>query len=200
LFRASNTSVALTWPSRVETDDAATDGPKAAVPVCSHSRVYCPHETTREHGEMINRPLTRMIRCFLGIAMVLGLSQSAFALRKNQPWNKTTGAQPDARAGGWFINLGITGARAKILLEAPKILEVTYVFDQTPASGVLQIGDKIVGANGKPFTEAHKFGYGPEFFGYEGPISTPSPRRPCWAAATRAICRRPGVPRRPAPG
>lgn len=118
----------------------------------------------------MNRPFAPVMSWFLGVAVVLGLPQSASALRKGQPWSVTTRVQPDAQAGGWFINLGITGARAKILEEAPKALDVTFVFDKTPASGVLEVGDKIVGANGRPFVEAHKFGYGPDFFGYEGPM------------------------------
>ena len=92
------------------------------------------------------------------------------ALRKRQPWHVTTKAEPDAQAGGWFINLGITGARAKIQLDAPKVLEVTYVFEDAPAFRKLKVGDKIVGVNGKTFVEDHKFGYGPDFFGYEGPM------------------------------
>jgi len=67
----------------------------------------------------MHRPIQHVISSLLGIAVVITLSQPAFALRKNQPWGVTTRAQPDAQAGGWFINLGITGARAKILREAP---------------------------------------------------------------------------------
>jgi hypothetical protein len=118
----------------------------------------------------MTRPATQIVGCLLGLVILINLTQPAFALRKSQPWHVTTRAEPDAQAGGWFINLGITGARAKILLEAPKILEVTYVFEDTPAFGKLKVGDKIIGVNGKPFAEAHKFGYGPDFFGYEGPM------------------------------
>jgi hypothetical protein len=108
----------------------------------------------------MNHAARHIIRWFLGLLVLTGLTQPAAALRKHQPWDVTTRAEPDAQAGGWFINLGITGARAKILREAPNILEVTYVFEKTPAFGKLEVGDKIVGANGKLFTEAHKFGYG----------------------------------------
>ncbi len=75
----------------------------------------------------MNRPDTHTVVWLLGLAIVIGLSQPASALRKNQPWGVTTRADPDTHAGGWFINLGITGARAKILRDAPRILEVTYV-------------------------------------------------------------------------
>lgn len=77
---------------------------------------------------------------------------------------------PDAKTDGWFINLGISGIRAKINYETPKEFEVTYVFVETPAHGLVRVGDRIVGVQGKAFTEAHKFGYGMKFFGYEGPI------------------------------
>ena len=103
--------------------------------------------------------------------LILTISiQPAFALRKNQPWNRTTKVGPDAKTGGWYINLGITGARAMIRLDAPRILEVTYVFSNTPAAGQLKVGDKITGVSGTTFSEPHKFGYGVQYFGYEGPI------------------------------
>ncbi|MBM82544.1 MAG: hypothetical protein CMJ78_18425 [Planctomycetaceae bacterium] len=100
----------------------------------------------------------------------MAISHPAFALRKNQPWNRTTKVGPDAKTGGWYLNLGITGARAMIRMDAPKVLEVTYVFKGTPADGHLQVGDKITSVNGRAFQQAHKFGYGVKFFGYEGPI------------------------------
>jgi len=118
----------------------------------------------------MKRQVTSIIVGLLGFVVVLSLTCRAWALRKHQPWDVTTRAEPDTEAGGWFINLGITGARAKIQLDAPKILEVTYVFEDTPAFGSLKVGDKIIAANGKPFDEGHKFGYGPDFFGYEGPM------------------------------
>jgi hypothetical protein len=103
-------------------------------------------------------------------ALLLATTLSSPALRKNPTWNKQTKSQPDAQAGGWFINLGITGARAKITLEKPKEFEVAFVFPDTPAHAKLLPGDRITGVNGRPFSEPHKFGYGPKFFGYEGPM------------------------------
>jgi hypothetical protein len=85
-------------------------------------------------------------------------------------WKKTTSKGPDAQVPGWYINLGITGARAKIPDDQPKVLEVMYVFEGTPAAAGLKVGDKIIGANGRRFAEAHKFGYGVSKFGYEGPM------------------------------
>ncbi len=95
----------------------------------------------------------------------------AWALRRDgkATWSITTRVGPDAQVPGWFINLGLTGARAKIPEEAPNVLEVTYVFPGTPAAGRLKVGDRIVGANGRPFPP-HKFGYGMDVFGYEGPM------------------------------
>jgi hypothetical protein len=113
---------------------------------------------------------TRWPHTIVMLVILLGLSPTSEALRKRDTWTKTTKVQPDAQAGGWFINLGVTGARAKITLEAPKILEVAYVFEDTPAHGKLLAGDKITGINGVPFTTAHKFGYGADFFGYQGPM------------------------------
>lgn len=111
--------------------------------------------------------LSSMVAC---LAVFIGTILPCEALRKRDTWAKTTKVQPDAQAGGWFINLGITGVRAKITLDAPKVLEVAYVFKETPAHGKLLVGDKITGVNGKEFSVAHKFGYGMKYFGYQGPM------------------------------
>jgi hypothetical protein len=77
------------------------------------------------------------------------------------PWEKlTTQVGPDAEVPGWYINLGITGARAMITQEAPTQLLVMHVFKRTPAFKNLEAGDKITGANGHAFVTPHKFGYG----------------------------------------
>jgi len=110
--------------------------------------------------------------CLIAALYVVAICSPAMALRGGDgaTWTKTTNAGADAQVPGWFINLGITGARAKIPDDQPKILEVAHVFADTPAAGKLRIGDRIVGVNGKPFTAAHKFGYGVGKFGYEGPM------------------------------
>ncbi len=87
-----------------------------------------------------------------------------------RPWSVTTRVETDAAVGGWYVNLGITGARAKLAAANPKVLEVMYVFKRTPADGKLLVGDMIVGIAGKTFTEPHKHGYGMSKFGYEGPM------------------------------
>lgn len=86
------------------------------------------------------------------------------------PWNVKTNVGPDAAVGGWFINLGPTGMRAKLLRDEPTVLEVQYVFPGSPADGKVKKGDKITGANGKKCKTPHQFGYGVDVFGGEGPF------------------------------
>lgn len=104
------------------------------------------------------------------LIVLLASSVIASPLRRNPTWDIRTNVAPDAEAGGWFINLGLTGARGKIETDAPTVMEVTYVYDDTPASGRLAAGDRIVGANGTRWTEPHRFGYGMGIFGYDGPM------------------------------
>ncbi|MCP4375306.1 MAG: hypothetical protein GY794_03895 [bacterium] len=110
-----------------------------------------------------------------GVVMLLVICMvclPAEALREGDKatWSKTTSKGPDAQVPGWYINLGVTGARAKIPDDQPKVLEVMFVFKNTPAAGALKVGDKIIGVNGRRFATAHKFGYGVDKFGYEGPM------------------------------
>jgi len=85
-------------------------------------------------------------------------------------WSVTTKVGPDAAVPGWFLNLGVTGARAKITKASPRALEVTHVFERTPAHKQLQVGDRVIGAGGERFENSHRFGYGMDVFGYFGPI------------------------------
>lgn len=71
----------------------------------------------------------------------------------------------DAKVGGWYFNLGITGARAKLSKDR-KNLVVTYVFEDTPAYKNIQVGDIIIGINKKNFDKA----YDSNKFGEEGPL------------------------------
>lgn len=103
------------------------------------------------------------------LLLSMTMTVPAFAI-DNPNWGLTTEAGPDAEVPGWFINLGITGARAKLTPDAPKALQIVFVFKDTPAFGKLEKGDRIVGANGTLFTTPHKFGYGMGKFGYEGPM------------------------------
>jgi len=121
---------------------------------------------------MVQRKL--LLSVAAGTAALAGLAlfvlPEAPALPTRESWTERTRVAPDAEVPGWFINLGITGARAKLTEAEPKALQVMHIFKDTPASGRLEVGDRIVGANGKPFTTPHKFGYGVTKFGYEGPM------------------------------
>lgn len=59
---------------------------------------------------------------------------------------------------GWFLNVGPTGLRARITHENPKFFTVKFVFENSPAHGLIAEEDLVVGANGKIFTVAHTFG------------------------------------------
>jgi hypothetical protein len=86
------------------------------------------------------------------------------------PWRQRAESGPDAEVPGWFYNLGITGMRAELVADAPKSLVIRHVFAGTPASGVVLVGDHIIGVGGQLFREAHRDGYGEEVFGAAGPI------------------------------
>ncbi|HMN95163.1 MAG TPA: DUF6288 domain-containing protein [Phycisphaerales bacterium] len=118
-----------------------------------------------------------------------------------QPWKQRAGTGPDAEVPGWFYNLGITGIRVELVADEPKALLVRHVFAGSPASGVVRLGDLIVGAgaaggaggaaaaeaaedSGRPggdegtagresllFRHPHRNGYGESVFGAHGPIS-----------------------------
>ena len=78
----------------------------------------------------------------------------------NPKYDLTTTQGPDSAAGGWMINLGITGIRVRLEVDAPRVLTVGYVFPDSPASGRLEVGDIITGTGSqRDFSTAHKFGY-----------------------------------------
>jgi hypothetical protein len=60
----------------------------------------------------------------------------------------------DSKTGGWWFNLGPTGARGRIAHANPKAFKIMYVFESSPAHGKLKKGDLVVGVNGKKFQEA----------------------------------------------
>jgi len=86
------------------------------------------------------------------------------------PWKQRARSGPDAEVPGWYYNLGITGLRAELVADEPKSLVIRHVFARSPASGIVHVGDRVVGAGGQPFKEAHLNGYGEEVFGATGPI------------------------------
>ncbi len=87
-----------------------------------------------------------------------------------QPWKQRARSGPDAEVPGWYYNLGITGMRAELVADEPKSLVIRHVFAGSPASGTVLAGDRVVGAGGKPFRDAHRNGYGEQVFGATGPI------------------------------
>lgn len=90
--------------------------------------------------------------------------------KDGRPWKIQTRRGPDAEVPGWYYNLGITGLRVQLLAERPKALLVKHVFAGTPADRRVQVGDLIVGVQGRRFVEAHQNGYGMKVFGPKGPI------------------------------
>jgi hypothetical protein len=105
--------------------------------------------------------------CLAGLVLAFGGREAAAIFEKDgYPWNvslrshhdqELTNALPD---GNWLLNLGPTGIRARIFPERPDLLVVKYVFQDalSPAKGKVNIDDIIVGANGRKFTTAHRFG------------------------------------------
>ena len=87
------------------------------------------------------------------------------------PWNRQARSGPDAEVEGWLYNLGITGIRVKLEEANPTHLIVGHVFEDTPADGRVEKGDRIVGAGGRGFETPHRNGYGMEVFGPTGPIA-----------------------------
>jgi hypothetical protein len=101
------------------------------------------------------------------IAASLALAADALALKDedNQGrWTQPCEKGPDAEVPGFLVNMGPTGARG-ILKERSYV--VKHIFAKSPAKGVLELDDEVVGANGKKFS-AHTFGGG--YHGLEGPL------------------------------
>ena len=106
----------------------------------------------------------------LSLALAAPVAGQVHYHEGGQPWSQRAESGPDAEVQGWYYNLGITGMRAELVAEAPKSLVVRHVFAGTPASGVVLVGDHVVGAGGEMFREAHLNGYGEKYFGATGPI------------------------------
>lgn len=102
--------------------------------------------------------------CFISVSLALALDALALKDEDNQGrWNQPCTNGPDAEVPGFLVNMGPTGARG-ILKERSYV--VKHVFRKSPAAGVLELDDEVVGANGKKFS-AHTFGRG---HGIEGPL------------------------------
>ncbi|MEM7235066.1 MAG: DUF6288 domain-containing protein [Planctomycetota bacterium] len=118
-----------------------------------------------------------MPNAFRALVVVTGLfslnatvSAQVHYNKDGRPWKVKTRRGPDADAGGWYYNLGVTGIRAILSEEQPTRLLVKYVFPESPAAGRVEAGDFIVAANGKDFATPHRNGYNVRVFGGHGPM------------------------------
>ncbi len=95
---------------------------------------------------------------------MLTVSSPVFGImeRGGWPWNVELRSYYDNDLGHrmWFLNLGPTGIRARIFPDNPDRFVVEHVFqdDKSPARGLVEEGDVIVGANGSQFSTNHRFG------------------------------------------
>jgi len=111
---------------------------------------------------------------FAFFALLAGISTPLLAqvhYENDHPWKQRAESGPDAEVPGWFYNLGITGMRAVLVADEPKVLLVRHVFPKTPARGLVKIDDKIIGAGGQLFKNEHRNGYGMKIFGGDGPVA-----------------------------
>ncbi len=94
--------------------------------------------------------------------------------RNDRPWSIEMRSFYDDALGFrmWFLNLGPTGIRARIRPESPDRFFIEHVFqdDKSPARGLVEIGDVIIGANGKNFETSHRFGRRSNKRGWDGPM------------------------------
>jgi len=112
-----------------------------------------------------------LVAAALAIVLVAAAhAQVHYDPERGSPWNQRAEEGPDAQVPGWFYNLGVTGMRAELVANEPAALVIRYVFPGTIASGLIQPGDVVVGAGGKPFQTPHRNGYGEHVFGGHGPI------------------------------
>jgi hypothetical protein len=99
------------------------------------------------------------------LSLLFAGSASALKDENNQGrWEKPCERGPDAVVPGFLVNMGPTGARG--ILKANSYV-VKYIFDGSPAAGILKIDDEVTGANGKAFG-THTFGG--RHHGLEGPL------------------------------
>lgn len=90
-------------------------------------------------------------------AIHLGEGDLPYAQAMQHPLDKPVNDKYDGKA--FFMNLGPTGIRARIDPDAPRAFKVMFVFQdaKSPARGKIEIGDMIVGANGRLFQNEHGF-------------------------------------------
>jgi Family of unknown function (DUF6288) len=116
------------------------------------------------------RPLVLSTSVLALIALLFTPLVAQVNYKGGYPWEGRTSTGPDAEVPGWYYNLGLTGIRAELVPDDPKVLVVRYVFPKTPASELVKIGDRILGAGGKSFRKDHINGMAMEAFGAEGPV------------------------------
>lgn len=123
---------------------------------------------------MFTRTLSSLLLLFF-----TSLLSPAIMERGDYPWKtglRSFYDQEMAKTLGdayWYLNLGPTGIRARIYPEKPDELAVMYVFQdsKSPSKGLVEIGDVIVGANGRQFKTSHRFGRNlPGGGGWDGPM------------------------------
>jgi len=123
----------------------------------------------------VRNPIAIGVALFTGCWFVWGavnhLKAQVDYRGNDSPWAQRANAGPDAQVPGWYYNLGVTGIRAQLVEDDPKALLVKYVFPNSPASKLVKVGDKIVGAGDQRFINPHRNGYGMDVFGAAGPIS-----------------------------
>ncbi len=112
----------------------------------------------------------RITRGFLLSALIFSGSIAQLPAIKNETnqgrWEKAATTGPDAEVPGFLINMGPTGARGILKKDS---YTVKYIFSGSPADGVLQLEDEVIGANGKLFGD-HTFGGTNINYGIEGPL------------------------------
>lgn len=112
------------------------------------------------------------------LLILFGQTASAIMERGDYPWSTKLRCYYDdelqqAIGPAWLLNLGPTGIRARIYPDKADQLSVKYVFQdgKSPAKGLVEIGDVIVGANGSKFKTSHRFGRNlPGGGGWDGPM------------------------------
>lgn len=119
---------------------------------------------------LLRVPLRTLVTALLAVSLATTTSAQVHYHPGGSPWNQRASSGPDAVVDGWYYNLGITGMRVQLMPDAPKHLLVKHVFDDTPASSAVRVGDVITGAGGAAFLTEHQNGYGMDKFGPKGPI------------------------------
>jgi len=113
---------------------------------------------TRSTRQVVGPAVVGLVVC-LATGPAWGVHEKADGF----PWNlKLHGWHDRAIAeklgGGWFMNIGPTGLRARITHEHPAFFTIKFVFGNSPAAGKINAGDIVIGANGKIMTVPHRFG------------------------------------------